>query len=542
VSRGFASRGALLTVLLAVVLIGVVRLRVGAIPLERDEGEYAYAGQLILQGVPPYELAFNMKFPGTYYAYALILAIFGESPLGIHAGLLIVNAATTFLVFTIGRRLAGDAFGAFAAVSFAVLSVDRPVLGVFAHATHFVLVPALGALLLLTRDRASRRLRHVFGSGVLLGIAVLMKQHAVFFVPLAAGLLVSHEREEGSAPHALGVALGAQALGMVLPFAAMVALFLAQGVLGSFWFWTVRYAAAYVTEVPASRALSLFGAAWTYITLNTRPFWIAAAAGLVALWATPWSLRARVFITGLLAASFLAICPGFYFRPHYFILLLPAIAFLVGAAVVALVRLLERIVSPVASLALGASVFAAVVASYAWTEREYLFTMTPREVSRSIYAAQPFVEAPEIARYIRERTAESDRIAVLGSEPEIFFYAGRLSATGYVYTYPLVEIQPFAARMQEEMIRQLRSADPKYLVFVEIDESWLVAPGSDSRIVDWGNRYAHECFDLVGIADIYSPTDTKVLWDDEVRGYRPISPNVVYTFRKKDDTPCTIMP
>ena len=91
-----------------------------------------------------------MKFPGTYYAYALILAIFGESPLGIHAGLLIVNAATTFLVFTIGRRLAGDAFGAFAAVSFAVSRSTVLCLGVFAHATHFVLVPALGALLLLT--------------------------------------------------------------------------------------------------------------------------------------------------------------------------------------------------------------------------------------------------------------------------------------------------------------------------------------------------------------------------------------------------------
>ena len=42
-----------------------VRLRLLDFPLERDEGEYAYAGQLMLQGIPPYKLAYNMKLPGT---------------------------------------------------------------------------------------------------------------------------------------------------------------------------------------------------------------------------------------------------------------------------------------------------------------------------------------------------------------------------------------------------------------------------------------------------------------------------------------------
>ncbi|HEX9047764.1 MAG TPA: hypothetical protein VF988_12125, partial [Verrucomicrobiae bacterium] len=72
---------------LAVVALG--RLRLLDFPLERDEGEYAYAGQLILQGVPPYAEAYNMKFPGTYLAYAGIMALFGQSPAGIHFGVLL---------------------------------------------------------------------------------------------------------------------------------------------------------------------------------------------------------------------------------------------------------------------------------------------------------------------------------------------------------------------------------------------------------------------------------------------------------------------
>jgi hypothetical protein len=53
-------------IFLAVIVLGlviVIRIRLLGIPLERDEGEYAYAGQLMLQGIPPYEFAYNMKLP-----------------------------------------------------------------------------------------------------------------------------------------------------------------------------------------------------------------------------------------------------------------------------------------------------------------------------------------------------------------------------------------------------------------------------------------------------------------------------------------------
>src|ERR1022692_5078963 len=74
-------------VALSILFVVVVRVRLREMPLERDEGEYAYAGQLMLQGVPPYREAYTMKLPGTYAAYALIMAVLGQSASGIHAGL-----------------------------------------------------------------------------------------------------------------------------------------------------------------------------------------------------------------------------------------------------------------------------------------------------------------------------------------------------------------------------------------------------------------------------------------------------------------------
>src|ERR1043166_3162028 len=100
---------------LVILFTVAVRWRLRDMPLERDEGEYAYAGQLMLQGIPPYKLAYNMKLPGTYAAYALIMAAFGETIRGIHIGLILVNSVTTILVYFLGRRLFGQVCGLVAA-------------------------------------------------------------------------------------------------------------------------------------------------------------------------------------------------------------------------------------------------------------------------------------------------------------------------------------------------------------------------------------------------------------------------------------------
>ena len=178
-------------ILLAVVIAVVVFIRIHllAIPLERDEGEYAYAGQLMLQGIPPYRLAYNMKFPGVYAAYALIMWIFGQTSIGIHLGLLIVNIASTVVVFLIARRLIGLIAGIAAAASYTILSASPSVLGLAAHATHFVMLPILlGALVLLKPGLTKKKM--VFVSGILFGAGLLMKQPAIFFICFGATYLL----------------------------------------------------------------------------------------------------------------------------------------------------------------------------------------------------------------------------------------------------------------------------------------------------------------------------------------------------------------
>jgi hypothetical protein len=331
---------------------------------------------------------------------------------------------------------------------------------------------------------------------------------------------------------------GVLAAASAAPLAVVSAVLAAQGVFANFLFWTFQYAREYVAEVPLSGAWREFELAWTQITQVTSAIWIVGGIGFAALWSLRWPTRLRVFLTGFLLASFLSICPGFYFREHYFILMLPVVALLVGVAILSLASLLGRFISVGVARTLAVGTFVAACGLYVWSEREYLFFMPMRVLSRAEYGANPFVEAEDVATYISTRTNPNDRIAILGSEPEIYFYARRKSATGYIYVYPLVETQIYADQMQNRMMDEIEAAHPKYIVYVRISTSWLVR--KPERILDWTSRYLETCYDLAGIADIDARAGTTMLWDGDVVGYRPLSKNVVYTYRRKTSAPCSV--
>ncbi len=252
--------GIALIVFATLALVVYVRLRLAGVPLERDEGEYAYAGQLILKGIPPYALAYNMKFPGTYYAYAAVMAVFGQTAWGIRVGLLGVHVATVALVFALGRRLVGTLAAGIGASAFALLALDRWSMGVFAHATHFVLLPAVAGLFVLEAARRSGRAWHFVAAGVLVGLAIVMKQQALFFGVLAVGLAAWSDAGGPGLVARLVWRRGALvASGLAAAFGVLGVVLAAEGVLGRFWFWTFQYAAAYVSETPASIALDGVG-------------------------------------------------------------------------------------------------------------------------------------------------------------------------------------------------------------------------------------------------------------------------------------------
>jgi hypothetical protein len=224
----------------------------------------------------------------------------------------------------------------------------------------------------------------------------------------------------------------------------------------------------------------------------------------------------------LAASSLLGTMMGLQFRPHYFLIAAPVMALLASLGLVAFTELPAVWPSGELRRVLPYAVLVAALGQPLYASRAVLFELAPVQVSRAIYGRNPFPESIEVARYIRDHSAPSDRVAVVGSEPQIYFYSSRRSATGFIYTYPLMERQPYASAMQRDMIREIEAAAPRFLVFVSAVRSWNARPGSDQTIFRWFEAYQRG-FARVGVADIVSPQETVYRWGDDASGYAPRS-------------------
>ena len=235
---------------LVLLLVCFIRLRLLATPLERDEGEYAYMGQLLLQGILPYTEAYNMKFPGIYFIYAIVLAIFGEESSSIHFSLLLVNLGTSILIFQLGKRLLNRTVGMVASVSFLMVTLSPSLQGLWANSEHFLVAFAIAGILLMFIAVEKDHLGILFLSGLLLGSAFLIKQPGVFFALF--GIVYLSWMLKGKLPVSLKefcLRVGVFILGILMPIASVMILYSITGNFGAFWFWTFEYAFQYASLI-----------------------------------------------------------------------------------------------------------------------------------------------------------------------------------------------------------------------------------------------------------------------------------------------------
>ena len=514
-----------LALAVAVLLAAGVRLRLLNLPLERDEGEFAYMGQLMLDGVPPYQLAFNMKLPGACAAYAVMMRLFGQTAAGIHLGFILVNLASLALLFLIARRLLGAAQAAVACVCFALFSLSPGVLGFEGHATHLVVLAALAGLLALLKARETRRAPGFWWSGLLFGISFLCKQPGLFFAIFGAMLLLRDAAQAPAPERRQCLArLGIFCAAVTLPFLAVCLWMRLAGTFHRFWFWTMVYAPFH------ARRLSEEQIWWQLGDFNRRAgaleWWgLAAAAGLPCLLAHKAKKEAPFIIVCLLGCSLMALAASLYFFRHYFILLLPAASLLIAVAVGGAAR--------VAGWRAAAGAFALACAGFVLANRAVWFQWSPDAVCRSLYQREVFPEAVEIARRIREESAPGDTIEVLGSEPEIYFYAHRHSASGYLYMYDLMQATPYAAAMQMELRHDIQTARPLFLVVVNVPTSWARTINSDPALLDWSRDYQRQYYDLAGKVFFSPGGPTDYVWGTEAAARKTDTPLSVSILKRK---------
>jgi hypothetical protein len=510
------------------VFITLIRLRLIDIPLERDEGEYGYMAQLMLNGHAPFSLAYNMKYPGTSLIYGIFIAIFGNNVFSVHFGLLLINLVNIVFVFLIGRQLYNQISGLLSATIFGILALSQYYLGFAAHATHFILLFALPGYFYLLKANEKNSNKLYLVSAILLGTSFLMKQSSIFFI-FFGFLIISilFIQKKIVLKQVLTYAIG-----LATPILLLIAWIWITGNFEKFWFWTYTYLIEYGTKLSLSKGLEYFQRELSTQYGQFSILFIAFIIGLISLLLSKSSDGFnKILILLFLLFSFLTVVPGLYFRSHYFITFLPAFSLIIGSAY-ANTRSFNRF-GPIISKLIVALILGGILQTFV-NQRGYFFEDSPKKISRNIYGINPFIESIPVANYIKKNSTPTDKIAVLGSEPQIYFYADRTSATGYIYTYNLMEPHEYALTMQQEMIKEIENNNPKFIVYSTIPTSWLYNEKSNRYIFDWIQPYLAEKYINSGVVDFKSNTEINYYWEEDVYNNTQPSRTQLLIYKRRD--------
>lgn len=487
--------------LLLILILLVIALRYPLLPvtLERDEGEYAYGAQILLGGGLPYVDFYSMKLPGIYMLYAAILRLFGETHVGVHMGLLVVNILSICLVYLLVRRLFGEATALVSSCVFALLSLSQNLQGIFANTEHFINLFVLAAFTLLAKKYATAK-GNLLIPGLFLGFALLIKQHAIFFIFLSFLVLLWSYRKGRNAVSGKDMAFFTARI--CLPLCLVLVYYLLTGNLANLLLWTFEYPADYISQVALRDAFSIFISSAQYVTSSTILLWGIGGLGLLLAILNLGRDKRVIPLLMYVIISLLSVMPGFYFRPHYFLLLLPATSILAGYAFLKMIDAMGTTRGPVLSHGAPLLVLLICIAITVRSQADYLFRMTPFQVSRSTYGINPFPESVDIARYLDKQLPPGETIAVVGSEPQVYFYTRRKAATGFIYMYPMMERHQNALRMQEHFINEIESSKPAYIVYVKIPYSWLRRADSHPRLFEWLNVFFQQQYTLDTVVEV----------------------------------------
>jgi 4-amino-4-deoxy-L-arabinose transferase-like glycosyltransferase len=463
-----------------------VRAPLLPVPLDRDEGSYAYAGQALLRGEMPYRDFYDHKPPGLFAVFALAALIFPSTAAGVHAFLHLWMLPALLAVAFLARRIAGGAAALWAAGIFAVAGAAPSVQGFTASSELLGLVPL--AVSLAGAAHASGRSGRardwlMIAAGLLAAFAFLIKPPLALPLLATPLLLRAGGGMRWTRDTAMWILGGAIA-------GALAAIVFAP-VWSEFWYWNATHNSVY-GEQSWFRVGERLKQALRMLAPDLVLPLLLAVAGCV--WAARTRHRYALFLAVFLLLSVVSCFQTGFFYQHYFAQVLVALALAAGAGAAAVVRGRRA-----TGLAVAVLVVILPVAARPW----YWITPDPVEVSLRILGRQGFEASPHLAAHLRERTRPGDTIWIFGNEPQILFLADRQSATPFLAMYPMMYAFPRQREFQRVSWAAVQAANPAYIV-VSLRRPMMSRPREmDSfiweRLESMKTRYAIEsCLTVAG--------------------------------------------
>lgn len=446
-----------------------------AMPLARDQGIFAFAGQAILDGGLPYVDAWEHKGPATHFLYAAAMGLFGSTAFGVRLFDIALTIAMATGAWAFGRARGrpwwGLLTGLFVWVAFG---------GGFWHTAQvegwlaYALLLAMFALWLEPTRHAPIAMVAV---GVVLATGVLIKPNFALMAPIVLVGCATRWR-----------ALGWVAIGAAATLGAALALFGAAGALAALWDAVVVFnLGSHISRGSwtATRVFNLMFEPFGWPDENAPALWMLQLMAVIGA-ASMWRSDRRGFwilVTGAVCGWVTGVSQvkGFFYHS---MVLYAVVAAFAAEAVTTLIQAdgtTDRSIrwrQGVVALAMAALVLATQPLYFAahWLQyRAGLQTKTAYERSFcEDYDDLGFChrDLAAAAAFLRERTRADERVYMWGMDALMHLEAGRRSPTRFGFNYAIVGGAPaYATPKKAEVMAALTARPPAAIVVQELDRS-----------------------------------------------------------------------
>jgi 4-amino-4-deoxy-L-arabinose transferase-like glycosyltransferase len=482
--------------LLIIVIILLVTFVIGSIsliyPFGRDQGIYAYAGKMLLEGKINYKYVFDLKPPGVHYTFAFAELFFGKSMLSIRIFDILWQAITAIFIFLILSRLTGNN----------ILSVMFTLLYPFLYfrydywhtlqADGFLNLPFTLSILLLLFSQYKTVKSFVFFSGMLFGIVLLYKYTFILFLPFILYLFYIDKRNSLTKYKRM------------LQYSCGVCLIL----IVTFAIYTVSGSLGYMTDVmfvqiPLYARIGFETSSLDFILANLlRLFFgsvysplIIMSVGLLIYLITKNDLR---FFEGalyiwLFSAIINLIIQWKFFLYHFLVIIPPLI--IISAVSFNKIRIItenyKNIITYPVIILLSCLYIIFAGKSYKNNYYDLVQVVTGSKslnqayIDKGITTDSAFLISNTFKAidYVTANTYQTDKIYIWGFDPLVYYLSGRHSSSRFIYNYPLFwksNNEVFRNEFMEEIELNLPELiliahnDALYYISGYPEDSWLI--------------------------------------------------------------------
>lgn len=477
--------------LLILIVFIAILLRIPSLsmPLDRDEGTYAYIGWAWLEkGVVPYRDVFDHKPPLTYLVYGILSTIGGNNLITIRFGALLYFLATIAIFYYFVRRR-WDEWTA-AVLSLVLLwLISSPDVEGWGFNTEALFMPWVILAFGFTRSSISARiinLRKWFFIGLFGGIAGLFKQ--VAYIPIFGLFLIVVFYDIQLKRTSLNK-WTAFIFGILLPAMLAGLYFYSKGELKDLFAANSAFNSAYLKEgLLPNGVQKLTNSSGLFFPYIKWLFYIKFNQVLIALGIFLTSLYlyfkhknwidivfSAILVSGLLVSAKLA---GVREIGHYYIPVIWGTIFASGGISLIKPRITKTIILIVCLVLVVTKII------------NYSF-LPGTELSKSRFGTQEvwFSDSEKVGKFIRNQVPSDKILYVWANEPQIYFYAQRQAPSYFLHFYVLNNYPNGWEIWRDE----LYSMFPNYIVTYEAKDEPMY-----SKLVDFLKIVGYNDKEMIG--------------------------------------------